>query len=80
MWNSHRHIPDIPVFLGHAPPSPFFQEEEGHSERERRGQNRGRQRDKIRSRVGEFTRKARTVDEEDDPESYYNDWIMSNLG
>ena len=81
MWNSHRQILDIPAFLRDVPPSPFFRGEKSSMEGKKVGQIKERQDYKILNRRrGEFTRKVRTVDDEDESESYYNDWIMSNIG
>ena len=34
----------------------------------------------MKSSSQEFVREARAVEEEEDPEDYYNQWVMSNLG
>ena len=75
MWSSHHRAPLVkrfhnflpfPEYLEDAPPSPFF----------------GRREDStvMKSSNQEFVREARTVEEEEDPEEYYNHWVMSNLG
>ena len=74
MWNSHRQFLDIPAFLREAPPSPFFQTRQGEEHQ------MGSSYHLVRRGEGEFTRRVRTVEDEQDPENYYNDWIMSNLG
>ena len=74
MWSSHQRAPlvigfrnflSFPEYLEDAPPSPFF----------------GRRDDStvMKSSNQEFVREARTVEEED-PEEYYQHWVMSNLG
>ena len=60
----------FPGYLEDAPPSPFF----GSSARDESTM--------MKSSSKEFVREARAVDEdeEEDPEDYYNQWVMSNLG
>ena len=61
----------IPRYLGNYPPSPFF------TTREREDYPLLK-----KSSNQKFVRETRRVEEEEekDPENYYNDWIMSNLG
>ena len=51
-----------------APPSPFFQAESRDDSYQ------------VNNSHQKFTREARNVDDPEDPEDYYNEWIMSNLG
>ena len=51
-----------------APPSPFF-ETEGRDDS-----------NPVNNSQQKFTREARKVDDPEDPEEYYNEWIMSNVG
>ena len=68
MVKEFRDFLPFPGYLEDAPPSPFFV---------------SRARDEstvMKSRSQEFVREARAVEEEEDPEDYYNQWVMSNLG
>ena len=58
----------IPGYLEDSPPSPFF------------GSRAGDESTVKKSSSHKFVREARAVEEEEDPEDYYNQWIMSNLG
>ena len=51
-----------------APPSPFFEESNTSSEVGGIADNQ------------KFTRELRKSQEIEDPEEYYNDWILSNVG
>ena len=66
--NSFPHILNNPSQWRKAPPSPFFETEDTDYN------------DTVNNNGQQFTREARTVEEHEDPEDYYNDWIMSNLG
>ena len=65
-----QNLVTIPGYLEDAPPSPFFTSRAGDDST------------MMKSSSKEFVREARAVDEdeEEDPEDYYNQWVMSNLG
>ena len=66
--NSNPHILTNPSAYRQAPPSPFFQT----------GSTDGSY--PVNTSYQTFSREARKVEEPEDPEEYYNEWIMSNLG
>ena len=66
--HSYPHMLFNPSEYKEAPPSPFFQT--GITD----GSHSPNQSDQ------KFTREARKVEQPEDPEDYYNEWIMSNLG
>ena len=66
--NSSPHMLTSPSQWRQAPPSPFLETESRDDSYP------------VNNSQQKFTREARKVDDPEDPEEYYNEWIMSNVG
>ena len=64
LYNQKQFL-DVPSEWRQAPPSPFLEIADSNAA----GENDQK-----------FTREVRTVEDHEDPEDYYNEWIMSNIG